>query len=513
MVNIIKTHKSAPNIALVKYWGKLDDELNLPLNSSISITLDPLVVSSNTTITFGDGFLKSTFKLNEQEVEFSKLHLAAINFFKDLKLEIKVKVDEVSSKVYRYDEYKNWEFDVTSHNNFPTAAGLASSASGFAAFAVCLSKVFGYFGEEIEDIEEELEKNIKEVMSGSKKPGERFYRSISFVNMVRRLSGSACRSLFKGFSIFRGPEIVLRKNPNLSGLARKDLLTRYYNQFKIEGESGGNLIQDMSTWKVDDIEKGLIPTCGKKNELYFEMLDRHFDIRFEKEILDHDRIEETKLVLDFISSAIPLRIMNCINEKNSDNLASLEREISILVLILDPKVKKTTSKAGMIDSGRTSDFLTARVRTLETRIQSTISAVNKADMSTLNTLIIKDSNSFHAVCQDTYPSIRYTSDASFEIQCLVHGLNAFLKGAVYSYTFDAGCNPFIICRREDALILVEVLARLEVRVRPPLAENSETLLGDDFKNKADGVFEFIEKNGFVQAIKNIVECIISRVFV
>jgi len=47
---IVVTCKCAPNIALIKYWGKSDQSLILPLNGSLSITLDNNVISTRTTI-------------------------------------------------------------------------------------------------------------------------------------------------------------------------------------------------------------------------------------------------------------------------------------------------------------------------------------------------------------------------------------------------------------------------------------------------------------------------------
>src|SRR3989338_394439 len=104
------------NIALVKYWGKRDEKLILPTNSSISMTCDGL--TTTTTVEFSDKFREDSVTINDEEL--SKEINAVVAFF-DLvrqKAGIKSKAKMVSS------------------SNFPMAAGLASSASGFAALAL-----------------------------------------------------------------------------------------------------------------------------------------------------------------------------------------------------------------------------------------------------------------------------------------------------------------------------------------------------------------------------------------
>src|SRR6476620_11153760 len=89
-----KTARAHPNIALVKYWGKRDEKLILPHQSSLSLTLSPISVT--TTVRFG--------------VELVEL--------------------------IRAEKPNLGHVKVVSRGDFPAAAGLASSAAGFAALAV-----------------------------------------------------------------------------------------------------------------------------------------------------------------------------------------------------------------------------------------------------------------------------------------------------------------------------------------------------------------------------------------
>ncbi len=102
------------NIALAKYWGKSDVALNLPAVPSLSLTLEPM--RTETTVIFDSGLSADEVMLNGK-VATGKAHSRAVKVLDQVrglaKLEFKARVD--------------------SANNFPTASGLASSASGFAA--------------------------------------------------------------------------------------------------------------------------------------------------------------------------------------------------------------------------------------------------------------------------------------------------------------------------------------------------------------------------------------------
>lgn len=106
-----------PNIALVKYWGKRDEALILPHQSSLSVTLAPISVT--TTVEFG---------APEERVELNGRRAEGGERARILRL-----IDEVRREA---GSRQLGPVAVVSRGDFPEAAGLASSAAGFAALAV-----------------------------------------------------------------------------------------------------------------------------------------------------------------------------------------------------------------------------------------------------------------------------------------------------------------------------------------------------------------------------------------
>lgn len=162
------------NIAVVKYWGKRDTSLILPTNDSLSVTLDQdhlrTVTSARADESFGTldaGSLRDRLWLNGQEETIKpggRLD-ACLTELRRLRAE-REKADPSLPSLSR------WALRLCSENNFPTAAGLASSASGFAALAVTVAELYG----------------LSETLSRSE-----------LSKIARRGSGSACRSVFGGF--------------------------------------------------------------------------------------------------------------------------------------------------------------------------------------------------------------------------------------------------------------------------------------------------------------------------
>ncbi|MEY3692232.1 MAG: diphosphomevalonate decarboxylase [Bacillota bacterium] len=137
--------RSPVNIALIKYWGKANEQLVLPTTTSVSLTLTDLWTET----TFEEGHF--SFELNNKpaDLQETKRVKDVLKHFRDDQVVIKSK------------------------NNFPTASGLASSASGFAALTVGLNKFY-----------------------------DANYTLQELATLTRVGSGSSCRSLVDGFAIW-----------------------------------------------------------------------------------------------------------------------------------------------------------------------------------------------------------------------------------------------------------------------------------------------------------------------
>ncbi|MBN2303341.1 MAG: diphosphomevalonate decarboxylase [Anaerolineae bacterium] len=111
------TAQSCANIAFIKYWGRRDDDLRLPLNSSISMNLDHATTA--TTVAFDpaletDQVTIEGAETTEQAARRVSTHLDRIRARADISTRARV----------------------VSRNSFPMGAGIASSASAFAALTV-----------------------------------------------------------------------------------------------------------------------------------------------------------------------------------------------------------------------------------------------------------------------------------------------------------------------------------------------------------------------------------------
>lgn len=172
------------NIALIKYWGKRDEELMLPQNSSISMTTDGIF--THTTVEFDEKYKEDIFILNEKEFkkgteEYDEYIEKFLNIVREIaKIKLRAKIVSI--------------------NNFPTGAGVASSAAGFAALATATNKALNLGFSQ---------------------------RELSM--LARRGSGSATRSIFGGFVEWQKGE----KEDGSDSYTQQIVPPNYWSEFKM----------------------------------------------------------------------------------------------------------------------------------------------------------------------------------------------------------------------------------------------------------------------------------------
>ncbi|PVU89846.1 hypothetical protein BB559_004903 [Furculomyces boomerangus] len=166
---------SPVNIAVIKYWGKRNSELILPTNSSLSCTLSQDHLNTKTTIRASPKFNTDRLWLNgvEEKISASTRLTNCINKARELRKQLENALEDQEENTSEKPLSK-WKIHIASENNFPTAAGLASSASGYAALVQALANLY------------ELPLNQTELSK-----------------IARIGSGSACRSMFGGFVAWR----------------------------------------------------------------------------------------------------------------------------------------------------------------------------------------------------------------------------------------------------------------------------------------------------------------------
>ncbi|WP_419870312.1 diphosphomevalonate decarboxylase [Chryseobacterium sp. CT-SW4] len=149
------------NIALIKYWGKYENQI--PANPSISYTLNHCKTNTSMEFIADETFSVQTFLSGNEEVKFAE---KIEKYFKNI------------------EPYLPWilkgKYIIRTENTFPHSSGIASSASGFGAIAKCLMKLDEIFTGEITE--------------------EHSLKKASF--LARLGSGSACRSLYNGLVVW-----------------------------------------------------------------------------------------------------------------------------------------------------------------------------------------------------------------------------------------------------------------------------------------------------------------------
>ncbi|XP_003743316.1 diphosphomevalonate decarboxylase [Galendromus occidentalis] len=133
-------------------------------------------------------------------------------------------------------------------------------------------------------------------------------------------------------------------------------------------------------------------------------------------------------------------------------------EIRVIICVVNDVKKDTGSTSGMQRSVETSELLKYRIaEVVPRRIEFMAKAIAEKDFDTFARITMQDSNQFHAICQDTYPPIRYMNQTSWDIVSMVHKYNSKHGSNKLAYTFDAGPNAFLFCLEENVPEIVEVL--------------------------------------------------------
>lgn len=163
--------QSPSNIALIKYWGKHGNQL--PSNPSLSFSLS-----------------KSVSQTSIQYQYFKEQNDISVEFYLDGE-----SIPKFSSRIEKYlaslindlPIIKNLHLIINSSNTFPHSSGIASSASGMSALALCLCSIENYICR--------LEKSTDD-----------FYRRASYLS--RLASGSASRSVYGNFALWGDNQVI-----------------------------------------------------------------------------------------------------------------------------------------------------------------------------------------------------------------------------------------------------------------------------------------------------------------
>lgn len=302
---------------LLRYWGKRDPKLNLPTNSSLSVTLSQSDLRTLTTASCSASYPahSDSLLLNGEPSDISGARTQAC-----LRA-LRARREALEAANPSLPKLSAMPLHLVSENNFPTAAGLASSAAGFAALVRATADLY-----ELPDSPAELSL------------------------IARQGSGSACRSLFGGYVAWRMG-------------ARDD-----------GSDSLADLVAEASHWP----------------------------------------------------------------------------EMRALILVVSAAKKGVSSTSGMQQTVATSGLFKQRVgEVVPANMDLMEKAIREKDFELFGEVTMRDSNSFHACCADTYPPIFYMNDVSRAAVRAVEKINEAAGRTVAAYTFDAGPNCVVYYLEKD----------------------------------------------------------------
>ena len=432
---------SPTNIAVIKYWGKREQKLNLPINSSVSVTIDQADLCTTTTVTASGSYPRDRLWLNgeEEDAEGNKRVQRVLKEVRDRAGDLK---DAAGNIVVRKEEWANMRVHVVSKNNFPTAAGLASSAAGYAALAFALAKLHGVV---------------------EKYPGE-------MSTLARIGSGSACRSLHGGFVAWD----MGSKPDGSDSKARMVGPASHWPQLKV-------LIL-----VVSDSKKAVSSTAGMQNSVETSPLLAHRAakvvpgrmIEMEKaylaKVVQRSRPSlATHLLLVDPPSLTP----HTPHTPSASSLPHMKTHLSSVHTHTPNSFALTRHAACAIFSFSPSPSLPSPSLVSAHSLPSPLPSPPPPtplppppppqDFPAFAKLAMQDSNQFHATCLDTQPPIFYLNDVSRAVIQLCHAINDACGETRVGYTFDAGPNAVLFATEEH---MPQVLASVLHAFPPPLLQ-------------------------------------------
>jgi diphosphomevalonate decarboxylase len=270
MIKLTKKSATSPaNIAFIKFWGKKDPKLNIPFNNSISMNLDNCITT--TTVHFLD-------KLKEDEV---------IVDCKKIQGEAKDRVVRILDIVRIWAKIKS-KAKVSSINNFPSDAGVASSASAFSALALAASSSAG--------------------LKLSKKK----------LSILARLgSGSASRSVIDGFSEWK--KGATTNNSYAVKIAKpffwdlRDIVTIVSSEKKEKSSTEGHSIATTSPY-FEKRQKELVGRTKNLKKAFFAKDFDTFGRLLEEEAIDLHLIAMTSKPPIFYLNPTTFAVMEVLRE-------------------------------------------------------------------------------------------------------------------------------------------------------------------------------------------------------
>lgn len=307
-----------------RYWGKRDAALNLPTNSSLSVTLTQSALRAYTTAS-----CSAAYPADDGLTLNGVPHTLSTPRTQACLAELRALRRELEAASPSLPRLAHLPLRIVSANNFPTAAGLASSAAGFAALVRAVANLYA--------------------LPASP---ERLSR------VARQGSGSACRSLLGGFVAWR------------AGAAADG------------SDSAAEQVAPAAHWPG----------------------------------------------------------------------------VRAAVLVVSAAQKDVSSSAGMQATAATSSLFASRVRdVVPPRMAAMEAAVRGRDFAAFAELAMRDSNSFHATCADTWPPIFYMNDVSRAAVRACDAVNRARGRLCCAYTFDAGPNAVIFYQVEDEAYVLGAL--------------------------------------------------------